>query len=50
MIEQDMLNSPISLRARTKYIVMFISDGVPEPRCDAGCEDDATNCADGEDN
>lgn len=50
MIEQDLLNAPISLRARTKYIVMFISDGVPEPRCDAGCEDDAINCADMADN
>jgi hypothetical protein len=50
MLEQDMLNAPISLRARTKYVVMFVSDGVPEPRCDAGCEDDETNCDDGEDN
>jgi hypothetical protein len=50
MLEQDMLNAAISMRARTKYVVMFISDGTPEPRCDAGCEDDDDRCSDGNDN
>ncbi len=50
MLEQDMVNAPISLRARTKYVVMFVSDGVPEPRCDAGCEDNDDNCSDNQDN
>ncbi len=49
-LEQDLINSPMSLRARTKYVVLFVSDGVPEPRCDAGCEDDNSACDDGEDN
>lgn len=50
MIERDLIGSPISLRARTKYVVIFVSDGVPEPRCLAGCEDDTFTCDDGEDN
>ena len=50
MLEQDMVNSPMSMRARTKYVVLFVSDGVPEPRCNAGCEDDDETCSDGIDN
>ena len=30
--------------------MVFVSDGVPEPRCNAGCEDDMDNCSDGNDN
>jgi hypothetical protein len=50
IIEQDILEETAAVRARSKYILVFISDGVPEPRCNAGCEDDRSTCADGEDN
>lgn len=49
MIEQDILESGPSERARTRYIINFISDGIPEPRCNPGCEDDADRCSNGED-
>lgn len=50
IIERDILEVGPSERARTRYIVNFVSDGVPEPRCLAGCEDTITDCGDGEDN
>ncbi len=40
VLEQDMLSSGPAEVARTKYVVLFMSDGVPEPRCLAGCDDD----------
>lgn len=53
MVEQDILttvkNDP-GLPARTRYVITFVSDGVPEPRCSPGCEDDRTKCEDGIDN
>ncbi|MFT7623465.1 MAG: hypothetical protein ACI9WU_002648 [Myxococcota bacterium] len=48
MLEEDMLESG-PIRARTRYVVIFVTDGIPEPRCNAGCEDDLTSCANGED-
>ena len=39
VLEQDMIESGPALRARTKYMVLFMSDGNPEPRCNAGCDD-----------
>jgi len=50
LLESDMLDSDPAQRARTRYVVIFVSDGVAEPRCLAGCEDDTRACADGEDN
>ncbi len=50
IIEQDMVAVGAAERARTKYVVILMSDGVPEPRCNAGCEDDRRACEDGEDN
>ncbi len=50
LIEQDMVEVGAAERARTKYVVILMSDGVPEPRCNAGCEDDQRACEDGEDN
>ena len=50
MLEQDMIDSGPAQRARTRYVVVFISDGMPEPRCRQGCEDDARTCNDGIDN
>ena len=39
VLEQDMIAAGPAEVARTKYIVLFMSDGVPEPRCNAGCDD-----------
>lgn len=50
LLESDMLDVGPAERARTRYQIVFVSDGVPEPRCNAGCEDDRTACSDGEDN
>ncbi len=50
IIEQDILAVGGPERARTRYIVNFVSDGVPEPRCNAGCEDTISDCSDGDDN
>lgn len=50
MLEQDILATPEVERARTRYVVVYVSDGVAEPRCNAGCEDDRAACSDGVDN
>jgi hypothetical protein len=50
LIEDDLLAMSVNDARRTQYVVMFMSDGVPEPRCNAGCEDDITLCTDGLDN
>lgn len=50
MIEGDILENFGPMAARTKYVVIFVSDGIPAPRCNAGCEDTVTDCTDGEDN
>jgi len=42
VLEQDMLDEGPAVVARTKYIVLFMSDGIPEPRCLAGCDDGET--------
>ena len=39
LLEQDMIDSGSAETARTKYVVLFLSDGIPEPRCTAGCDD-----------
>lgn len=39
VLEQDMIASGPAETARTKYIVLFLSDGIPEPRCNLGCDD-----------
>lgn len=49
LIEEDILAAGPAERARTRYIINFISDGIPEPRCNPGCEDDQTRCSNGED-
>lgn len=49
MLEEDMVASGPALRARTRYVVVFVSDGTAEPRCRAGCEDDVAFCSNGED-
>ncbi|MFO0746692.1 MAG: hypothetical protein U1F43_13625 [Myxococcota bacterium] len=40
---------PRRARAR-KYVLVFVSDSVAEPRCNAGCEDDKAACSDMDDN
>ena len=50
LLESDMIEAGAAVRARTRYIVTFISDGAPEPRCRLGCEDDRRVCQDGVDN
>ncbi|MBN2529316.1 MAG: VWA domain-containing protein [Deltaproteobacteria bacterium] len=42
MLEQDMIAAGPTMRARTRYMVLFLSDGVPEPRCRFGCDDGNT--------
>ena len=39
VLEQDMIRSGPAETARSKYIVLFMSDGIPEPRCTQGCDD-----------
>lgn len=50
ILENDMRETSPAERARTRYVVNFISDGVPTPRCNQGCEDDREACQDGIDN
>ncbi|MEZ4459914.1 MAG: VWA domain-containing protein [bacterium] len=50
LIERDILSVGGPERARTRYIINFVSDGNPEPRCNAGCEDTISDCSDGDDN
>ncbi len=50
ILEQDMLDEDPAVLARTRYVINFVSDGNPEPRCLQGCEDDMDRCSDGRDN
>jgi hypothetical protein len=50
MVEQDLVAIGPATRARTRYVVIMVSDGVPEPRCNPGCEDEIGACTDGVDN
>jgi hypothetical protein len=42
VLEQDMVDSGPAEVARTRYIIVFMSDGLPEPKCRAGCDDGDT--------
>ncbi|MFB6263789.1 MAG: VWA domain-containing protein [Bradymonadaceae bacterium] len=50
ILEEDMRQMAPARRARTRYVVNFVSDGNPAPRCLEGCEDDKQACSDGDDN
>lgn len=50
LLEQDMIESGAATRARSRYVIVFVSDGSPEPRCRGGCEDSRDACSDGIDN
>jgi len=36
MLTRDMINTSPAVRSRSKYVVIFFSDGVPDPQCIAG--------------
>ncbi|MEL6342214.1 MAG: hypothetical protein AAFV53_03725 [Myxococcota bacterium] len=42
MLERDMIESGPATVARSRYVIMFVGDGIPEPRCRAGCDDGDT--------
>ena len=50
LLEEDMIAAGPAETVRSRYVVVMVSDGQPEPRCNAGCEDSISNCADGFDN
>lgn len=39
VVEDELVDSGPTENARTRLIVVFLSDGVPEPRCIGGCDD-----------
>ncbi len=49
-LEADISSFTAEELARTRYQILFHSDGIPEPVCTAGCEDDDRSCSDGVDN
>ena len=49
LLENDMLSVGSAELARTRYVVVMVSDGTPDPECNAGCEDDPNTCSNGED-
>ena len=40
LLEKDMLKTSPVDRARTKYVIIFLSDGAPNPVCKEGCDND----------
>lgn len=40
LLEQELVESGPAENARTRLAVVFLSDGIPEPRCVGGCDDD----------
>lgn len=40
VLEKDMLDTDPVQRGRTKYVVIFLSDGAPNPVCKEGCGND----------
>jgi hypothetical protein len=49
VIEEDIRAGDPRVLPRTRYVVVLVTDGEPAPQCRAGCEDDAANCGNGED-
>jgi len=39
VLETELLRAGPAENARSRIVVLFLSDGVPEPRCTAGCDD-----------
>jgi hypothetical protein len=40
VVEEELVSAGPAENARTRLVVVFLSDGVPEPRCVGGCDDD----------
>lgn len=49
LLEEDMEAIGSGERARTRYVLVFLSDGAPAPKCNAGCEDTISACSNGRD-
>jgi hypothetical protein len=48
VLQRDMFEASPTERVRTKYVIIFLSDGGPNPKCKEGCgNDDATVLAPG---
>ena len=45
VLEKDMIDTDPVARGRTKYIVVFVSDGAPDPVCQEGCGNDTITIA-----
>lgn len=41
LLERDLKAASAARRARTRYVVMFLSDGAPSITCQAGCNNDS---------
>jgi hypothetical protein len=40
ILEQNMVGTSAAERARTRYVVILLSDGAPNPQCTQGCDND----------
>ena len=40
VLERDMIDASPIERIRSKYVLVFISDGAPDPQCEEGCGND----------
>jgi hypothetical protein len=47
LLEADMAGANPVDRARTKYVILFLSDGAPNPVCEEGCGNDKQNIGGG---
>jgi hypothetical protein len=47
VLEKDMLQTSPVDRARTKYVIIFLSDGAPNPVCKEGCGNDSVDIGGG---
>ncbi|MBK6849233.1 MAG: VWA domain-containing protein [Proteobacteria bacterium] len=43
VLEKDLVETDPVQRARTKYVLIFLSDGAPDPVCAKGCGNDTVN-------
>lgn len=43
VLEKDLVETDPVQRARTKYVLIFLSDGAPDPVCQKGCGNDTVN-------
>lgn len=50
MLQTDMSQTKATTVERTHYVVQVVTDGLPSPMCQKGCEDGKRTCSDGNDN